>query len=426
VATTEHLIGLLLGTEDDWPRVFEALVERLPAVEHAGERHEFRTERIMNEPFDLRAEPRYGLVIDRLGWWYEIAREWLKKCALMDDVYLLNNPFTFQAMEKHSAYCAMIRLGLKVPETWMVPHKVPTTVPRREYMGAKFEHMATRYNLPFDLDEVAAQIGYPLYMKPFDGGQWVGVTRIADSAELQQQYDASGQRLMHLQAAVDGFDVFARSLSVGAETMVMHFDPDAPIHERYQVDHDFLTPEVGWEVVTISRLVNAFFRWEFNSCESLVLGAGVHPIDYANASPDVALTSLHYYFPWAMEALVKWCVFCTVTGRRMQIDQDKRAYFDTGDRDDLSYEEKLREYRRLADAYFQVEEYEDFCARSLPAMRELVLEYFEAPEFDALLVEEVGSVFPAHEHEEMVERHRGLVGAWVRDQETSRAGDQIA
>ena len=29
---------------------------------------------------------------------------------------------------------------------------------------------------------------------------------------------------MHLQAAVDGFDMFARSLSVGAETMVMRFE----------------------------------------------------------------------------------------------------------------------------------------------------------------------------------------------------------
>jgi hypothetical protein len=88
----EHLIGLLLGTEDDWPRAFEAIVERLPAIEYAGERHVFRTERIMNEPFDLRATPRYELVIDRLGWWYDLAREWVKKCALMNDVYLLNNP----------------------------------------------------------------------------------------------------------------------------------------------------------------------------------------------------------------------------------------------------------------------------------------------------------------------------------------------
>jgi hypothetical protein len=416
VRGSEHLIGLLLGTEDDWPTAFEEMVARLPPVEHRGERHVFRTERILNEPFDLRARARYALVIDRLGWWYDLAREWVKKCALMDEVYLLNNPFTFQAMEKHSAYCAMIRLGLKVPATWMVPHKLPAPMHRREYMAAKLAHMAERYNPPFDLDQVAEQIGYPLYMKPFDGGQWVGVTRVADSAQLHAQYDASGERLMHLQAAVDDFDVFARSLSIGAETTVMRFDPAAPMHERYGVEHDFLTSETGWEVVTISRLVNAFFRWEFNSCENLVRGTEVHPIDYANASPDVALTSLHYYFPWAMEALVKWCVFCTVTGRQMAIDQDKRRYFEIGDRGDLSYEDKLREYRRLADDYFQVDAYEEFCAVSLPDMRELVAGYIAGPEFDGLLVDTVRAVFPAHEHEEMVARHRKLLAMWAGEQ----------
>jgi hypothetical protein len=412
----DHLIGLLLGTEEDWPRAFEDVVARLPPVDHGGVRHVFRTERIVNEPFDLRAKPRYALVIDRLGWWYDLAREWVKKCALMDDVYLLNNPFTFQAMEKHSAYCAMIRLGLKVPDTWMVPHKLPAPMHRREYMAPKLEHMAARYNAPFDLGEVAARVGYPLYMKPYDGGQWVGVTRIADSAQLHAQYDASGERLMHLQASVEGFDVFARSLSIGAETTVMRFHPDAPMHERYHVQHDFLAAETGWEVVTISRLVNAFFRWEFNSCENLVHGDAVHPIDYANASPDVALTSLHYYFPWAIEALVKWCVFCVVTGRRMAIDQDKQRYFDVGDREDLSYEEKLRAYRGLADEYFQVEAYEEFCAAALAPARELVVEYFRGGEFDGLLVDTVRSVFPPREHEPMVERHRGLVGSWVREQ----------
>jgi hypothetical protein len=417
----EHLIGLLLGTEDDWPRAFETLVARLPPIEHGGETHVFRTERVMNEPFDLRARSRYDLVIDRLGWWYDLAREWVKKAALMDDVYLLNNPFTFQAMEKHSAYCAMIRLGLKVPETWMVPHKLPAPMHRREYMAAKLEHMASRYNAPFDLDDVAAQIGYPLYMKPFDGGQWVGVTRIADSHELHAQYDASGERLMHLQASVEGFEVFARSLSIGAETMVMSFQPDSPMHERYAVEHDFLTTEVGWEVVTISRLVNAFFRWEFNSCENLIRDGDVHPIDYANASPDVALTSLHYYFPWAMEALVKWCVFCIVTGRPMAIDQDQRRYFEIGDDESRSYEDKLREYRRLVDDYFQVDAYEAFCAAALPSMREETLEYFAGSAFDDLLVGVVSQTFPLHEREEMVARHRGLVGAWVGDQDSGGA-----
>ena len=40
------------------------------------------------------------------------------------------------------------------------------------------------------------------------------------------------------------------------------------------------------------------------------------PIDYANACPDVAVTSLHYSFPSALRALVKWTACCPATDRR--------------------------------------------------------------------------------------------------------------
>ena len=60
-----HLIGLLLGTEEDWPRAFEHLLAQIGPIEHGGETHELTTERITNEPFDLRSKPRYSLVIDR-------------------------------------------------------------------------------------------------------------------------------------------------------------------------------------------------------------------------------------------------------------------------------------------------------------------------------------------------------------------------
>jgi hypothetical protein len=326
----------------------------------------------------------------------------------MDDVYLLNSPFTFQSMEKHAAYCAMLRLGLKVPRTVLVPHKHPPD-------NARFAYTAAKYNRPFDLDEIAASIGYPLFMKPYDGGQWVGVSHIRDSAELHRAYDASGQRLMHLQASIEGYEVFARSLSIGAETMVMHFRPELPMHERYAVDHDFLTPEIGEEVVTISRLINAFFRWEFNSCETLVRGTDAYPIDYANASPDVSLTSLHYYFPWAMSALLKWCVFCVVTARRPPLDLDTRRYFEIADREDLSYAEKLMAYRTLADAYFEVDRYRDFCDSRLPHVDELVLDWITSTQFDHLLVDTVRSTYPAHEREQFIGHFRGLIGQWVRE-----------
>src|ERR687895_1970732 len=147
-----HLIGLLLATEEDWPSAFEAVAERLGTIHYRGEGHVLATERITNEPFDLRYTPRYQLVIDRLSWWYDLPREWLKKIALMDDVYLLNNPFTFQAMEKHAAYCAMLRLGLKIPQTWLLPHKKP---PQND----RFPYTSARYNKPFDLAEIGRNVG---------------------------------------------------------------------------------------------------------------------------------------------------------------------------------------------------------------------------------------------------------------------------
>jgi hypothetical protein len=405
----QHLIGLLLATEEDWPGAFESLLGRLGPVRHAGETHEFPCERILNEPFDLRYRPRYALVIDRLSWWYDLPREWLKKIALMDEVYLLNNPFTFQAMEKHAAYCAMMRLGLNVPDTWLIPHRLPPDNPR-------YVPMAERYNPAFDLDEVANRLGYPLYMKPFDGGQWIGVTRVEDSSELHSGYEESGERLVHVQAAVEEFEVFTRSLSIGPQTMVMHFDPDAHGHYRYIVDRDFITPQLELEVATISRLVNAFFRWEFNSCEVIVKDGQAHPIDYANASPDVALVSLHYYFPWAIESLVAWCVFCAITGRAMRINQNTRAYFEIADREDLAYEEKLALYGELADEYFQIGEFEDFRRSVLPNLHELTVEYVESPAFNDLIVHSVRLEVEPQRHEEMIERSRSSVGAWATDQ----------
>ena len=240
-------------------------------------------------------------------------------------------------MEKHAAYCAMMRLGLKVPETVLVPYKNPLD-------NSRYAYTAARYNEPFDLDAIAQKIGYPLFMN-YDGGAWRGVSRINNVAELHAAYDASGEMLMHLQKAID-FDVFARSLSIGAETMVMKFQPDEPMHQRYAVEYDFLAQDAGLEVVTIGRLVNAFFKWEFNSCETVVKGGDVYPIDYANACPDVALTSLHYYWPWAMKALVKWSVFALATGRKAQIDLETDRYLAVADEPGLSYGEKLGEYQQ--------------------------------------------------------------------------------
>ncbi|MDX1436610.1 MAG: hypothetical protein R3335_07365 [Anaerolineales bacterium] len=180
-------IGLLIGDENDWPSVFEALGRRMDgAFSYRRKKYRMEVERVRIHPFSLNSPTRYDLVIDRLAYWHLNPREWLKKVALVNKVYLLNNPFTFQSMEKHSAYCAMIRYGLPIPETYLIPTKAgPDT--------EKYRITASRYHDLFDLPAIAGQLGYPLYMKPFDGGGWRDVSRIDNEDQLMEAYDRSGQ-----------------------------------------------------------------------------------------------------------------------------------------------------------------------------------------------------------------------------------------
>ena len=403
-----HQIGLLLGAEEDWPRAFETVLGMVGPITVDGVTHTLGAERLTIEPFDLTDPVRTPLVIDRLAHWYYHPREWLKKASMVNGTYLLNSPFTFQSMEKHSAYCAMLRLGLKVPKTVLVPYKNPVDNVRWAYTSAT-------YNKEFDLEAIAADLGYPLYMKPFDGGGWRGVSRIDNPDDLRRSYDASGEMLMHLQATVD-YDVFARALSIGPETMVMDFRPEQPMHNRYHVSHGFLSASAGHETAAISRIVNAFFAWEFNSAEMLVTGDEVYPIDYANACPDVALTSLHYYFPWATKALVRWSVYCLITGRKGTVDLHTDRYFAIADDESLGYREKLAAYLALADEYFEADDYWAFCAEHLGHLDEAVLTWVRSDAFDRLLVDTVRATYPPHEHDRFLGHFRGLTKAWADEQ----------
>ena len=94
--------------------------------------------------------------------------------------------------------------------------------------------------------------------------------------------------------------------------------------------------------------------------------------------------------------------------RTPRLDLDTRRYFDIGDREDLSYAEKLSAYRELADEYFEVDRYQDFVDSRLAHVDELVLEWIASSDFDRLLLETVRSTYPPHEHERFVGHLRGL------------------
>src|SRR5690606_10530226 len=115
-------IGLSLGADLCWPACYEQIVDRLQLrLPLGGELVRFATERVTVEPFDLKQPCKYDVVLDRLTHWFHTSREWIKKAVIMDGLYVLNNPWSLQSMEKHTSYCAMMKLGMPVPETWLIP-----------------------------------------------------------------------------------------------------------------------------------------------------------------------------------------------------------------------------------------------------------------------------------------------------------------
>ncbi len=405
-------IGLSLGADICWPICFEQIMARLKlALPIGGETVSFAVERISIEPFDLRQAVPYDLVIDRLTHWYHTSREWLKKAVVMNDLYVLNNPWTIQSMEKHTSYCAMMHLGLPVPDTWMIPPKAYEPSP-------DLEPTLQRYAKLFDLGAIARRIGYPMYIKPYDGGAWVGVTRIDDEGQLREAYESSGKRIMHLQRAVDGWDLFVRCLGVGPQVLVMPYDPGAPLHERYQVRFDFASEAERDLLRDMTLTINTFFGWDFNSCESLRKDGVFYPIDFANACPDSQVTSLHYYFPWLVKAQLRWAIFCAATKRRMRKTLDWEPYYRVAERG-LPYREALAEYARIADQRLETARFEAFCSEHLAHLDEVAWDFFGTDVAKGAVRQKVTALFPAHEIEQFTEHFWGLIQTWRRREEAA-------
>ncbi len=405
MAQETRYIGLSLGADICWPICYEALLKELDLGLTIGRNTvRFEAERINIEPFDLMQPCKYDVVIDRLTHWYHTSREWIKKSIVVNDLYVLNNPWTLQSMEKHTSYCAMMRLGVPVPKTWMVP-------PKSYAESADLQPTLRRYAKLFNLGDIGDKIGYPLFMKPYDGGAWVGVTAIKDREALLKAYEESGTRVMHLQQGVIPFDGFVRCVGLGPQWRCVNYDPDAPLHDRYRMDVDFLSAQEEQRLQDITMVINAFFGWDFNSCESLLSGGEWHPIDFANACPDSQVTSLHFHFPWLIMANLRWSIFCAATNRRPNTDLNWREYFDIADQD-IPFEEKLAGYVKIARERFSVDEFEAFCAEHLGHLDEVANAYFATDGVRAAIREKVEALYPEHEWDEFTQLFWDRIQKW--------------
>jgi hypothetical protein len=406
VAVVTRRIGLSLGADLCWPLCFEHLVKRLNlSVPAGGDTVRFEVERVAIQPFNLREPVGYDVVVDRLTHWMHSQREWIKKGLLMDGLYVFNNPWSVQANEKHTSYAAMMKLGMPIPETWMLPAKAYG----EDQVDAKVT--LKRYAKLFDLKTIGEKLGFPFFMKPYDGGGWRNVTRVKTAKEAWTAYDESGKSVMHVQASVEGYDAFVRTIGFGPQTRMVSYAPDAPLHDRYTQKVDFLPKAEAEHLRKVTLTINAFFGWDFNSCESLRKNGVWHPIDFANPCPDSQVTSLHFHFPWLVKSYVKWTLFCAATKRPFRKNLDWQPFYDVAAME-LPYLEKLDRYAKIADERFETARFDEFCAKELKHLDAEAFEFFATNEAKEAVRLKVAALFPAHEVEKFTELFWQRIQAW--------------
>ena len=283
-------VGILVGREKTFP---DALIKNLNErgngtvvadyLKLGGVRHD--------------APPQYDLVVDRISHEVPFYRATLKRMAL-EGTMIINNPFWWSADDKFFNYSLARKLGVAVPKTVLLPQK--------DYIEGIVSESLRNLEFPLNWQAIVDYVGFPAFMKPFDGGGWKNVSKINSLEQLIAEYDQTGTLCMTLQEGIE-FDQFVRCYCIGQEdVMIMPYDPRKPYlsGEQYVNDPDYLAPELAARVVHDVRTLCSALGYDINTVEFAIKDGIPYAIDFMNPAPDAELQSVGpFYHGWVTEAV---------------------------------------------------------------------------------------------------------------------------
>jgi glutathione synthase/RimK-type ligase-like ATP-grasp enzyme len=283
-------IGVLFGMENSFPG---ALVERINARNVEGIEAEF----VQTGAVQLDKPPAYSVIVDRISHDIPFYRAFLKHAAINGTV-IINNPFWWSADDKFFNYTLAAKLGVAVPPTVILPHKLhPEGTTDRSMRNLEY---------PLNWDAVFSYVGEHGFMKPVDGGGWRDVHHIRTREEFFTAYDQSRDLCMMYQKAVDFTDYY-RCYVVGQKKVhIMPYDPRKPHAERYVQNAaqgaagKKLLKRIEQDCLTLCRALG----YDLNTVEFAVEGGIPYAIDFMNPAPDADLHSVGAAnFEWIVNAM---------------------------------------------------------------------------------------------------------------------------
>jgi len=286
-------IGILFGQENTFPQAF---VDAVKSKNEKGITAEFVS---INKV--AQAEPLdYAVIIDRISQDVPFYRATLKNAAICGTA-VINNPFWWSADEKFFNNALAIKTGVPVPKTVILPSKqLPDDTTDQSFRNLAY---------PLDWQGIFDYVGFPAYMKPFDGGGWKEVYKLHDADEFFDKYDQTKQFVMMLQEEVI-FDDYFRCYCIGGKHVrIMQYEPRNPHHLRYEHGK---APAAKKLLDQVSRYViklNQYLGYDFNTVEFAVRDGVPYAIDFCNPAPDADINSVgQANFDWVVETAANYAI----------------------------------------------------------------------------------------------------------------------
>ncbi len=294
-------VGLLVGREWSFPPAFMDEVAR----RNAGVTVEFVS--IGGVAMDQPCP--YDVIVDRISHEVPFYRSYLKQCVLQG-VAVVNNPFMWTADDKFFGAALITKLGVPSPKTVALPNK--------DYIKGIVREESLRNLQLVDWEGLVREIGMPCILKDAHGGGWRDVYVCHSLEELIRNYDESGLLNMIMQEFVH-FQQFVRCMCLGQEEiLIMPWDPKT---RSYNLDPDYLTPELRALVMRHARTIVRALGYDMNTIEFAIKDGVPYAIDFMNPAPDMDIYSLKpQYFEWVVTHMADLVIRLAQGGRR-QVEQ---------------------------------------------------------------------------------------------------------
>jgi glutathione synthase/RimK-type ligase-like ATP-grasp enzyme len=286
-------IGILFGKENTFP---PAVVQYINSMNLPDVTAEF----VKIGGIQMAAPSGYDVIIDRISQDIEFYRAFLKNAAL-SGTRVINNPFWWTADDKFFNYALATKLGVAIPPTVILPH--------HDYPPDTNEQSMRNLIYPLNWEEIFQYVGFPAFLKPYDGGGWKHVYKVHTQEELFERYNETGSLCMTLQRGVE-FEEYFRCYVIGQEKVhIMRYDPKAPFHERYVKGNPQPEPALRDRIVQDSLTLCRALGYDLNTVEFAVEGGIPYAIDFMNPAPDADINSVGpENFEWVVKAVADLAV----------------------------------------------------------------------------------------------------------------------